>query len=113
MRHAKRLAALHSAELSALALPGAFGLRPRLDFYVLLLSYKCRCMRHALHLAVLHAFGLAAQVAHVASGLARSRLDELWTFSKVAEPLSFSLAALHLAACWAVSRADCLDSQAV
>ena len=63
---------------------------------------------HAAELVVLAALTARLSVEH-----ARSRLDEVQTFSQIAEPASVSLANVYLAACFAVSPAEQPDSQAV
>ena len=55
----------------------------------------------------------AAEVVELAALAARSRLDEVQTFSQIAELASVSLATVYLAACFAVSPAEQPDSQAV
>ena len=56
---------------------------------------------------------LAALTARLSVEHARSRLDEVQTFSQIAELASVSLATVYLAACFAVSPAVRPDSQAV
>ena len=55
----------------------------------------------------------AAEVVELAALAALSRLDEVQTFSQIAELVSVSLAIVYLAAFFAVSPAEQPDSQAV